>query len=57
MVAVPITRLMTIVRGARALTEPVLEPIRRVVPPVGGFDLSPIILFFALRVLKTLLLR
>jgi YggT family protein len=26
------------------ITEPVLRPIRRIVPPVGGFDLSPLVL-------------
>ena len=25
------------------LTEPVLRPFRRILPPMGGFDLSPII--------------
>ena len=28
-----------------ALTRPVLDPIRRVVPNFGGLDISPIILF------------
>jgi len=32
-----------IVNALRALTEPVFRPIRRIVPPVGGFDLSAII--------------
>lgn len=27
-----------------ALTEPVLRPIRRIVPSIGGIDLSPLIL-------------
>ena len=31
-----------------ALTEPIMEPIRRILPPIGGLDLSPIIAFFAL---------
>ena len=31
-----------------AIVEPVLTPIRRVVPLVGGLDLSPIILILAL---------
>ena len=26
-----------------ALTEPVLAPIRRLIPPIGGLDLSPIV--------------
>lgn len=27
------------------ITEPILRPIRRIVPPMGGLDLSPIIVF------------
>ncbi|MBL8597174.1 MAG: YggT family protein [Devosia sp.] len=27
------------------ITEPILRPIRRIIPPVGGLDLSPIIVF------------
>ncbi len=30
-------------------TEPVLEKIRRYVPPMGGLDLSPLLLILALR--------
>ena len=36
------------------LTEPVLAPIRRVLPPVGGLDFSPIVLLIALRILRRL---
>ncbi len=28
-----------------ALTEPLLRPIRRFIPAIGGLDLSPIVLF------------
>ena len=28
-----------------ALTEPVFRQIRRVIPPIGGLDLSPIVVF------------
>lgn len=34
-----------------ALTEPVLEPIRRVLPPAAGLDFSPMLLLIVLRVL------
>ena len=27
------------------LTEPVFRPIRKIIPPIGGMDLSPIIVF------------
>jgi YggT family protein len=42
-------------RFADQLTEPVLAPIRKVVPPAGGFDLSPMLLLVVLRVLGSLL--
>lgn len=38
------------------VTEPVLEPIRRVVPPLGGMiDMSIIIAFIAIMFLQTIL--
>jgi YggT family protein len=38
------------------LTEPVLGPIRRALPPMGGLDLSPLVLILALQVLSRLIL-
>jgi YggT family protein len=35
------------------ITEPILRPIRRIVPPVGGLDLSPIIVFIILFFLQS----
>lgn len=32
--------------GLNALTEPVLRPLRRFLPNMGGLDISPIILLF-----------
>jgi YggT family protein len=37
------------------LTEPVLRPIRRVVPPLGGLDLSPLIFLLLLGFVSRLL--
>jgi YggT family protein len=48
----PRNPLVTITRG---LTEPVLAPIRKVLPPMGGLDLSPAVLLIALQVLRGLL--
>ena len=31
-----------------AFVEPVMRPIRRVIPAIGGLDLSPIVVIFAL---------
>jgi YggT family protein len=41
-----------IVDGIYRLTEPVLAPIRRLLPPMGGFDLSPLVVFFILMFLQ-----
>lgn len=38
----------TVWRVLTALTDPVLKPIRRVVPSFGGIDVSPIVLFLAI---------
>jgi len=32
-----------------SLTEPMLRPARRLIPPIGGFDLSPIVVLVALQ--------
>ncbi|MGC9469156.1 MAG: YggT family protein [Anaerolineae bacterium] len=34
------------------ITEPVLAPLRRALPPLGGIDLSPLVAFFLLRLLQ-----
>jgi YggT family protein len=40
------------------ITDPVLEPVRRMLPRMGMFDLSPIIVFLALEVVvRGLILR
>ena len=39
-------------RFTTALTEPVLRPIRNVLPNLGGIDISPIILLFAINALQ-----
>jgi YggT family protein len=43
-----------LVRFTHALTEPVLAPIRRVLPELGGLDFSPMVLLVALRLLRGL---
>jgi YggT family protein len=40
------------------ITEPVLGPVRRIVPPIGGgIDISPIIVFIGIQVLASVLFR
>jgi YggT family protein len=38
-----------------SLNEPLLRPVRRVIPPLAGLDLSPLIVILALQVLNRLL--
>jgi len=38
----------------RALTEPLLRPIRRVLPDLGGIDISPIVLLIGLQFVRYL---
>jgi YggT family protein len=39
-----------------ALTEPVLRPIRRIIPAIGGIDFAPLILILLLVFLRNLVL-
>ena len=45
-----------VVRFTAALTEPVLAPLRRVVPAVGGFDLTPLLLLLLIQLAKRVIL-
>jgi len=42
-------------RLVQRLTEPVLAPLRRVLPTAGGFDFSPIVALLLVRLLQRLL--
>jgi YggT family protein len=39
-----------------SLTNPVLSPFRRLVPPISGLDLSPLFAILAIQVAKMLVL-
>lgn len=45
-----------IVEFLRQITDPLLEPARKVIPPIGGLDVSPILVFVLLEVLRRVLL-
>ena len=44
-----------IARFVHAATEPVLGPIRRALPPMGGLDFSPMVLLIGLQMLRNIL--
>ena len=46
-----------IVRLLRQATDPILEPARRIIPPIGGMDISPIVVILILQGLQMLLQR
>ena len=39
------------------VTDPVLEPARKLIPPIGMIDISPIVVFIVLGILQDLLIR
>ncbi len=47
----PIDRDGPIVRALEDVTDPVLVPLRRVIPPLGTIDITPMIAFFLLMVI------
>ncbi|MBC8355914.1 MAG: YggT family protein [Planctomycetes bacterium] len=50
-----VDRTNPIVRLLYQLTDPVLEPVRRTIPPLGMIDISPIVVFIGLRILQSVL--
>jgi YggT family protein len=46
-----------VVRFLYKATEPVLRPIRRILPPIYGLDLSPILVIFLIYFIKDLIFR
>ncbi len=40
----------------RQIVEPVMKPIRKMLPDMGGLDISPIIVFLAIQVLEVILI-
>ena len=54
---IPIDPFHPIVRILNQITEPILGPARRIIPPIGGIDFSPIIVLFLLTIVERLLLN
>lgn len=51
----PISRggaMETIYNAIYSVTEPVLGPLRRMIPPIGMFDISPMVVIIGLRLLS-----
>ena len=41
------------VRWSFVLTEPILRPLRKIIPPLGMIDITPIVAYFLLRLLQS----
>lgn len=46
-----------LVEGIRRVTDTVLEPLSRVIPPMGGLDLSPLVALLLMEVLRNVILN
>ncbi len=53
---VPIDPYHPLVRILNQITEPILGPARRIIPPMGGIDFSPIIVLVLLSLVERALL-
>ena len=53
----PISPYSGWVRWSYQLSEPILQPLRRIIPALGGLDLTPIIAYILLNVIESLLFR
>ncbi len=51
----PYSQFYEVYRFIFNITEPLLAPIRRILPPTGGIDFSPIILFLLISFLQRML--
>jgi YggT family protein len=52
---VPDLRKYPVARLVESLTEPVFAQVRKIVPPIGGLDLSSLIVLITLGVLRNML--
>jgi len=46
----------SVYHGVNGMVEPMLAPIRRILPTAGGIDFSPIVLLIGVQVISTFLL-
>ncbi len=53
----PPPSLTPVIRVIYELTEPVMSFFRRYIPPVGGFDFSPIVIFILINLLSQAIAR
>ena len=52
-----VSRYSSWVRWSYALSDPILTPLKRIVPNLGGLDITPILAYFLLSFIESLLFR
>lgn len=52
---IPHNRYNQAIQVLYKITEPVLAPVRKVIPPIMGMDFSPIVVFIGLGFLKRMM--
>jgi YggT family protein len=53
----PVSPYSAWIRWSYLLSEPILAPLRRIVPGFGGIDFTPILAYFLLNIIESLLFR
>jgi len=53
----PGTAMASIASVVYQVTEPVMGPVRRLIPTVGMIDISPIVVFIGLQILQSAICR
>jgi YggT family protein len=51
-----VSALQPVARFFNRITDPLIEPIRRRLPPLGGFDVSPIVAVLLIWLVESILL-
>jgi YggT family protein len=46
----------SVVYGLSALTDPVLNPLRRIIPPVGGLDLTFLVFLVLIQLVRSVII-
>ena len=54
---IPHNQFHPIINFIYKLTEPILSPIRNIINPMGGMDISPMIVFFLLSLVQRYLIQ
>lgn len=44
-------------KALKDITDPILEPFRKIIPPISGIDFSPIVAFLALEIIREIAMR